>query len=266
MNVEEVDKILADFRAWLLATDELPLAEPAATLDVATVVQQFTALRQEVNLQTRASRAQLEQNAEALTALQQAVEGFQQPQEDDVGNEADESDALRPLLKTLIDAHDALSLAFSEVRRLMDNAPPMETPPPSAAPGTPPSVEICLPYWARWLGLDAVVEAQIAPLRAWRPTLPPPRTDESAQRFRQALDAMLVGYRMSMQRIERALEQYGLEAIDCVGQPFDPEIMEVAEVVRDEGRTSTEVLQVIRRGYRRRGKLFRYAQVRVAKP
>jgi molecular chaperone GrpE len=71
---------------------------------------------------------------------------------------------------------------------------------------------------------------------------------------------------MSLQRIDRAIAQQGLEVIACVGEPFDPETMEVAEVVREEGRTSTEVLQEIRRGYRWRGRLFRYAQVRVAKP
>ena len=90
--------------------------------------------------------------------------------------------------------------------------------------------------------------------------------DETGQRLQQVLDALLVGYRMSLQRLERALEQQGLEAISCVGRPFDPETMEVAEVVREEGRTSTEVLQEIRRGYRWRGRLFRYAQVRVARP
>jgi molecular chaperone GrpE len=62
------------------------------------------------------------------------------------------------------------------------------------------------------------------------------------------------------------MTQHGLETIPCVGEPFDPETMEVAEVVREEGRASTEVLQEIRRGYLWRGRLFRYAQVRVAKP
>jgi molecular chaperone GrpE len=68
-----------------------------------------------------------------------------------------------------------------------------------------------------------------------------------------------------LQRLERAIEQQGLEAIECVGEPFDPETMEVAEVVREPGRDSTEVLEEIRRGYFWRGRLFRYAQVRVAR-
>jgi molecular chaperone GrpE len=71
---------------------------------------------------------------------------------------------------------------------------------------------------------------------------------------------------MSLQRIERALQQQGLESIACIGEPFDPETMEVAEVVREEGRGRTEVINVLRPGYWWRGRLFRYAQVRVAKP
>jgi molecular chaperone GrpE len=183
-----------------------------------------------------------------------------------------QDEALRPLLKTLVDAYDALSLAEREVQRLLDNAPTMLAPVPVAAGPSvpPPTIKLKIPHWARWIGLDASVEAQLAPLHGWvaaQSGMPAPTfLDDSAQRYRQSLDALLVGYRMSLQRIDRALTQQGLEVIECVGEPFDPETMEVAEVVREEGRTSTEVLQEIRRGYRWRGRLFRYAQVRVAKP
>jgi molecular chaperone GrpE len=252
VNADAVESILADFRTWLAEAKQIPAAEPTPDLAVATIVQHFIALRQEVNLQTKSSRAQLEQNAQTIAMLQQALEALPNEQPSD-NNPQDE--LLRPLLKTLIDAHDALSLAEREVRRLLENPP---APPPVSAT----AIEIRLPFWARWLGLSASIEEQIAPLRAAKPT----GADEYAERFRQILDALLVGYRMSLQRIERAFEQQGLEAIPCVGQPFDPESMEVAEVVREEGRTSTEVLQEIRRGYWWRGRLFRYAQVRVAKP
>jgi molecular chaperone GrpE len=253
LSAEAIEAILADFRAWLLQATDIPAAEPDVPFEVATVVQQFTALRHEVNLQTKASRAQLEQNAAALEALQQAIEPRDEVSDD--GNEL-----LRPLLKTLVDAHDALSLAECEVQRLRSKAPaPLLT-------SAPPDIKIKVPHWARWLGLDFSIEAQLAPLRAWvatqsgMPSLPHDDT------HRQALDALMVGYRMSLQRIERALEQYGLKPIACVGQPFDPETMEVAEVMREPGRTGTEVLQEIRRGYRWHGRLFRCAQVRVARP
>jgi molecular chaperone GrpE len=264
VNADAVETILADFRAWLAEAKETPPAAVASALDVATVVQHFTALRQEINLHTKSSRGQLEQNAQTIVMLQQALEALQrqlgQLQQSDK-NAQDE--LLRPLLKTLLDAHDVLSLAEREVQRLHKNPP--APPPPTMAP--PPAVAIRLPFWARWLGLEIAVEKQIAPLRTWRSELPPPPgLAEHVERFRQTLDALLVGYRMSLQRIERTFEQQGLEAIPCVGQTFDPETMEVAEVVRDEGRSSTEVVQEIRRGYLWRGRLFRYAQVRVAKP
>ncbi len=66
--------------------------------------------------------------------------------------------------------------------------------------------------------------------------------------------------------MQRALDQHGLERIACVGAPFDPESMEVAEVVRDPERGATEVIDEVRPGYRWRGRLLRYAQVRVARP
>ena len=263
MNADAIDTILADFRAWLQEAKDAPAAQPAPVLDVAVVVQQFTALRQEVNLQTKASRAQLEQNAAALAALEEALQG--QPPADK--NAPDE--ALRPLLKTLIDAHDALSLARREVERLLENAPEDSPPIAPADLPAPPAIRLRLPHWARWLGLDASVEAQLAPLFVWAKAhqrLPTAPADGSATRHRHALDALLVGYSMSLQRLERAFEQHGLEAIACVGEPFDPETMEVVEVVRDESRASTEVIQEVRRGYFWHGKLFRYAQVRVAKP
>jgi molecular chaperone GrpE len=256
VNPDAVESILADFRSWLRDAAEVPLPEPVPVLDVATVLQHFTALRQEVNLQTKSSRSALEQNAQAVALLQPALEALQrQPN--------DKDEALRPLLKTLIDAHDALSLAQREVQRLFANPPALPTPEKTL----PPRVEVKLPFWARWVGLGASIEEQIAPLRKWHDEQPPPPgLDEHVARFRQVLDALLVGYAMSLQRIERAFEQQVLEAIPCIGEPFNPETMEVAEVVREEGRSSTEVLQEIRRGYLWRGRLFRYAQVRVAKP
>lgn len=237
---------------------------PAPPFDVATVLQHFIALRQEVNLQTKASRGQLEQNGQTIAMFQESLGTLQRQQTQLEENDQGVLDEIaRPLLKTLIDAHDALALAERQVRRLLDNPSPA---PPSAPPsGAPPVIKLKIPHWARWIGLDASIEAQLAPLYAWRQAHQP-TADESAQRYRQSLDALLVGYRMSLQRLERAFDLYGLETFACVGAPFDPEIMEVAEVVRAEGRASTQVIDELRRGYLWHGRLFRCAQVRVAKP
>jgi molecular chaperone GrpE len=270
---DAIESILSDFRHWLVEAKDAPPVEPAPHLDVATVVQHFIALRQEVNLQTKSTRAQTEQSAQTVVLLQEALGELQRQQHLlEQNEESGQDELLRPLLKTLIDAFDALSLAEREVKRLLELAPTVAEPVPLAAapPVPPPTIKLKIPHWARWIGLDTSIEAQLAPLYAWvaaqSAVAAPVYLDDSAQRYRQSLDALLVGYRMSLQRIDRAIAQQGLEVIACVGEPFDPETMEVAEVVREEGRTSTEVLQEIRRGYRWRGRLFRYAQVRVAKP
>ncbi len=291
VTVDPVDELLADFRAWLIATQAEPSAPATASLDVATVVQQFIALRQEINLQTKATRAQQEQAGQALGLLQQALEAVKRQESqahESARNSVDE--AVRPLLKTLIDAHDALSLAQRGLERIEQQPQPEPAPPPALAPVVtgsdkippPPVLKIWVPYWARWLGLSELIERQVEPMRRWHAGLksfgvvvpmsaqpepaPVDRTSsERAEKLQQTINALLVGYRMSLQRLERAMTQFGLEAIDCVGEPFDPEIMEVAEVVREEGRKGTEVLEIVRPGYRWQGRLFRYAQVRVVR-
>jgi hypothetical protein len=97
------------------------------------------------------------------------------------------------------------------------------------------------------------------------PAPPPSLPWETVEQARQMLASLVTGYKMSVQRIDRALEQQGLEPISVVGQSFDPEYMEVLEAVPDSGYPPGEVLEEVRRGYVWNGRVFRYAQVRVAR-
>jgi molecular chaperone GrpE len=285
--------VLADFRAWLrqataLPSDngEPPAAGTAEPVDLHTLLGQFVALRHEVNLQTRATRAQQEQTAEALRQLGGAVDVLRQGLQAPVARSGDPEDLLRPLLKTLLDLHDALSLAGREVPRVEaallpaldqlaagggEAAPPAESAPPA---------EVELPFMARLFGGGAAVRRALAAGReqaAARRSEAAARAEEEARqrreegeqaaaRVRQLVTSVVTGYTMSVQRLERALQQYGLEPIPCVGRPFDPEVMEAVEVVAEPGRSSTEVTEEVRRGYLWRGRVFRYAQVKVARP
>jgi hypothetical protein len=124
------------------------------------------------------------------------------------------------------------------------------------------------PPWLRLVGLKAAAAEWTAAVEAWA------RAEVASHAgvapdllatWRDTLDALAAGYAMSLQRLDRALLQHGLERIACVGLPFDPETMEVVEVVKEEGRSATEVLDEVRPGYRRHERLFRPAQVRVAR-
>lgn len=257
--------MLAEFRTWLRQLRDSPSPPPrepsAAPLDLHTLLGQFVALRHEVNLQTRAARAQQEQNAETLRQLSAALETLQQTEPSDETPAGDE--ALRPLLKTLVDLYDALGLAERECRRVREKVLPeleklaQDKPPVQAA-------EVALPLWARWTGLDQRIKAALES-QPGKPDSQRGGFEQAVQSIRQMLDSLVAGYTMSLQRIDRSIRQHGLEPIDAVGQPFDPEQMEVVEVATTSDRPSGEVVAEMRRGYLWNGQVFRFAQVSVAK-
>lgn len=252
LTPERIEATLADFRAWLydLAGADATPAAAVETLDLHTLLAQFVALRHEVNLQTRAVRAQQEQNTQTLEVLSQSVDALTQMKP----APADEPDEhVRPLLKTLVDVADALGLGRRELQRNQQAlAASLQG---LAAPGSTGS------------GMADVLHRLIDGLfRSKSPARKAARQDaDTAARVRDMLDALITGYTMSLQRLERALQQHGLEPIPCRGQPFDPEQMEVVEAVAGSGRPAGEVIDEARPGYLWNGRVFRYAQVRVAK-
>jgi molecular chaperone GrpE len=231
-----------------------PRDERSEVIDLHTLLGQFIAVRQEVNLQTRAVRAQQEQNTETLRQLTAALEALRQSQiRGEEARRQTNDDAIRPLLKTLVDLYDSLSRAGVEIQRLSQTVlPSLE----QLAAATSSEPQPRRPVWARLFrssppapkGLEREQQAR-----------------DSAERTRQLLASLVTGYTMSLQRIERALEQHGLEAIPSTGERFDPERMEVVEAVAGSGRPSGEVVEEVRRGYLWNGRVFRCAQVRVAK-
>jgi molecular chaperone GrpE len=313
LTPEAIETVLAEFRSWL---EQLPAAAAHAPapegepIDLHTLLGQFTGLRHEVNLQTRAVRAQQEQNAETLRRLDDALEELRDVR--DTGRleqEQASGEALRPLLKTLVELYDSLALARRELQRVQETVLPVlaelatdsEAPPPDSVPSGPPAYHAEMQlrqrdyddeelqpsappvrradrpsFWSRLFGtrpaepgdtgretLERTIATQQQQLQALRER--DCRAAGAGRRAHEFLDSVITGYTMSLQRVERALQQHGLEAIATVGHPFDPEEMEVLEAVSNSGRPANEVLDEIRRGYVWRGRVFRFAQVRVAR-
>lgn len=260
--------MLADFRTWLtdLAVPPEPVAEPPA-VDLHTLVAQFTALRHEVNLQTKATRTSLDQTGKALENLEGALDELRQ-------RPAEGEDEAEPLLKTLVDVYDNLALALRQVEKqraaidqplaewVEGTTPPdvgklMESGPLAVRPG----------FWRRVFGASASPTPRHPPLDAAVKEIEArhQRTAEAAKLVRSSFDGLIAGYRMSLARVDRTIEQAGLDVIAAAGEPFDPELMEAVEVVGDTGRLAGEVIEEVRRGYLRGEVVFRYAQVKVAR-
>ncbi len=274
-----METVLADFRAWLSQAARGPSStgleiahaagpEPEETpVDLHTLLGQFLALRHEVNLQTRAVRSQQEQNTETLKQLTQALQVLRQSQsaaEEKQGQS--EEELLRPVLKTLVDLYDALAPAEREAGRVARTIlPGLDGLTPGREPDNSPPRRS---FFRRLFGRREVSPETGTGLLQPQSHVPisgGQQLQQALERIRQLLGSLLTGYTMSVQRVERTLQQHGLEPIPAVGQPFDPELMEVVEVVTGSDRPAGEVIEEVRRGYLWHGRVFRYAQVRVAK-
>jgi molecular chaperone GrpE len=201
---------------------------------MATVVAAFTALRHDVNLQTKAVRASTEQTAKVL-------ETFNTPEPES---------ALKPALKALVDIADALAVSHRQMVKLLETpATAAEEPMALALPRPGPLARLF--GTVDVLAVQKMHQASIASERA-------ALADTQATILRAAVD----GQAMSLRRVERALSEFGVLPVDCDHQPFDAETMEVIEVGGD-GPPNT-VTATLRRGYTWNGQVFRFAQVRVA--
>jgi molecular chaperone GrpE len=65
-------------------------------------------------------------------------------------------------------------------------------------------------------------------------------------------------------QLSEVLARAGLEAIETVGQSFDPHYHQAVETVEDAGRRDQEIVEEMQRGYTLKRRLLRPAIVKVA--
>ena len=127
------EAVLGRFRQWLeetrLEADALPedaelLTEQAEMRPVGLLqlVEEFTALRHEVKLQTKSSRGVVERTEQGLSAMQQAIELFRsvEAKEKEAGQQA-----AKPLVESLMELDEALGRGRAVIdlarRRLLED-------------------------------------------------------------------------------------------------------------------------------------------------
>jgi molecular chaperone GrpE len=86
-----------------------------------------------------------------------------------------------------------------------------------------------------------------------------------AQPLAEAGQALVEGYRLTLDRLEDALAEFGIAPITCSNQPFDAHRMKAVELCETDEVAEGTVLGVIRPGYERHGELLREAEVKVAR-
>jgi molecular chaperone GrpE len=261
----DTEDLLLRFREWLTeASAEVPVDAPAGVgsgapeseVGLYRLVEEFTALRQELKLQTKSTRGLQEQTETLLPALRQAIEQLRAaasaPAPTGGASRAGDSawKACKPLAEALADLDEALKRGRGEIEkarsRLVDE--------PDRALAEALDAHLARQsrlrrWWFR--GYDAQVRAVVAAHGA-----------EKRQRF---FEALLEGYDLIRSRLRRALEAAEIKRIECLGRPVDPERMIVLEVVEDPTRPPGEVIEEVRSGYTWGERVLRYAEVRASR-
>jgi len=81
---------------------------------------------------------------------------------------------------------------------------------------------------------------------------------------RPVLEALVAGNTLACERLDDLLRRLDVREIPCLGKPFDPTLMQAAEVVHTAATPPGTVLEVFRPGYTSNSRVLRFAEVKVA--
>lgn len=251
----DVDAILDRFREWLesaRAEDANDIASSLAgslesrEFGIIDLIEEFTALRQEVKLQTKSSRGLSEQTELVKRTLEQAIEHFRsvEPRESQAAWTAGKA-----LAQGLADLDESLDRGQREIDRARRQIADLST---------------------------QLLEARLDELyrgRSWiHRRLLRPYHNQVIEAVRQdaasrhsLFDAFSEGYGLIRKRLQKVMATEQIEPIPCEGRVVDPELMTVLEVVEAAGSPPGTVTKELRRGYTWRGRLLRYAEVQAVR-
>ena len=78
------------------------------------------------------------------------------------------------------------------------------------------------------------------------------------------VESLLEGKNATLKLLASTMQQFGIEQVDPVGEPFDPELHEAISVQPSDDVEPGSVLTVVQKGYTLNGRLLRPAMVIVA--
>jgi len=78
-------------------------------------------------------------------------------------------------------------------------------------------------------------------------------------------ESLLAGTQATLQLLQKAFERAGIQVVEPLGQPFNPEFHEAMVTQESADQPANTVLQVIQKGYQLNGRLLRPARVIVSR-
>lgn len=105
------------------------------------------------------------------------------------------------------------------------------------------------------------VERTLESLMSYKPSWWERRSKKGSTFREQTIE----GLEITLRRLQKTLNHYSIEPIECVGVPLNPRTMKVVKVMESEKQDNGLVLAEIRKGYIRYGETLRLAEVAVNK-
>ncbi|MGC9225311.1 MAG: nucleotide exchange factor GrpE [Terracidiphilus sp.] len=214
-----------------------PLDDAHATVqgsDLYSLWSAMTTLAQEVRVQGRLFK-QLNETLGKSVQNQSAQDRDSPSQEAAWGSAGAEEGRSEPSIggqprkqeiDLLLDLHDRMERGIATVRNATNELTPAR-----------------LPRLARWLGVG----------RGY------------AQHAQEILGALSHGYSLTLDRLDEALVACGVDRIACLNRGFDPQRMTAVDIEETAAVPEGTVVEVYREGYEWNGKVYRTAQVKVAR-
>lgn len=219
--------------------------EAGAEFGLIRLVEEFTALRHELKLQTKSTRGLIELSEATIAGMRQAIDAFRavEPREERAAWGAG-----KPLAEALADLDEALARGRREIERISRRMGEDST---NALLDAVDDRFRRMSWLRRMLAADYHRQVQnVASGGTWQ------RLD--------LLEAIIEGYGLIQARLARVMAAERIARIECLGRPADPEQMVVLEVIDDPDHEPGTVLKELRTGYTWRGRLLRYAEVQAA--
>jgi len=221
---------------------------PAGDFGLYQLVEAFTTLRHEVNLQTRSTRGLEDQTKSLLPALQEAIEALRsvEPKETQAA-----WNTAKPLAIALAELDEALERGHEQTERVAVSL--------LAQPDDELLARLDQGH-ARQSSLSRLLHGGY--FRRLRAQLAEPQPRNDRQKL---LAALLDGYRLIQKRLGQGMQAVGITRMRTKGLPVDPEQMIVVEVVETDELPAETVCDELRAGYLWKGRLLRCAEVRATR-
>lgn len=214
-------------------------------LGAVDIVEAFTALRHELKLQVRGGRELQQSLSERLQRIEERLAAQRAPQ-----SSFSAPDDSRELAVAVAEIEESLHRAVDTFAR--------QTPAASARSNVLDRFD------------QAVLSASWAVRKFGRKLLSELRsiveqTAGDSQAHRELLDLTHRGLELLLARVHRLMQQSEIERIDVLRKAFDAETMHAVDVTDAPSVPSNHVAEQLRPAYLWRGKILRYADVRLAK-